>query len=137
MEGEIKIIELISTMIDKKILLCTLFLLACGSWKTGIANTLDISQPKFSSDWFSDNIKHWNKYKKSFENKKEVRCLEVGSYEGRSTLYIVENYCKNKDSVIYAIDTCLGSMEHDSEYEKDLYQRFTYNLKKHIDNKKA
>ncbi len=131
-------IKLISAVI-KKTLLCALYLLALCSWKTVIADKVDSSnsQPKFTSDWFSDKKENWDRHKKFFEDKKEVRCLEVGSYEGRSTLYIATNYCKNKDSVIYAIDTWNGSMENDPEHEKDLYQRFTHNLKTHIDNKRV
>ncbi len=63
--------------------------------------------------------------------------MEIGSYEGRSTLYIAENICKNKDSIIYALDTWCGSMEHNAEFEKDLFLRFSYNLKNFINKKQV
>ena len=62
------------------------------------SSTLAISSPIFSSDCFSHHINDWNKYKSFFEGKNNIKCLEVGSYEGRSTIYIAENYCKYKDS---------------------------------------
>lgn len=92
-------------------------------------STEAIAQPLFSADWFSHHINNWDKYKLFFEGKSNLRCLEIGSYEGRSTLYIAENYCKYEDSVIYALDTWSGSMEHDAQHEKNLFERFSFNLK--------
>ena len=96
-----------------------------------------IASPVFSADWFSHHINDWDKYKLFFEGKSNLRCLEIGSYEGRSTLYIAKNICKNKDSIIYSFDTWCGSMEHNAEFEKDLFLRFSYNLKNFINKKQV
>jgi len=45
----------------------------------------------FSTDWFSVNIFYWKHifYKKSLLNK-NLSCLEIGSWEGRSALFFIK-----------------------------------------------
>lgn len=50
-------------------------------------------------------------------------CLEVGSYCGKSTIYL-GTACQRKDSVLYALDHHRGSEEHqvgEEYYDPDLY----------------
>ena len=93
---------------------------------------------QFTSDWFSWHKDKWDKYISELSIKDNLRCLEIGSFEGRSTLYILQNYCKGNNSTIDCIDTWNGSVEHDKNiYDLDnLYNRFINNTKEYIDNKK-
>ena len=72
-----------------------------------------------------------------FKNIENKRCLEIGSYEGRSTIYLVEQYCNGKGSQVDAVDTWNGSVEHTSEQKSDLYKKFTHNLKNYIESGKV
>jgi len=87
------------------------------------------SPPTFTSDWFSANIKNWDKNKVLLKDIPNKRCLEIGAYEGRSTIYIVENYCNGKGSTIDVLDTWKGSLKEYSEKENEgIYERFMKNL---------
>jgi predicted O-methyltransferase YrrM len=63
-----------------------------------------MSNPVYTEDWFTNNIPTWNiilKYlNETFGN--DLTCLEVGTYEGRSALYLLENFVGN--SVLTVID---------------------------------
>lgn len=88
---------------------------------------------KFSKDYFSQNIPQWQKYKSRFENKPNMRGLEIGSFEGRSTLWLTQNYFNGSNSTLEAIDTWKGSVEHRGFNNLDqLYDTFLSNLKKYI-----
>lgn len=88
----------------------------------------------FTNDWFEKAALSWDNYKKEFNGLPNKRCLEIGSYEGQSTIYIAENYCNGENSQVDAVDTWEGSVEH-TDIEKDgLFTRFKHNLKNHIDS---
>lgn len=49
----------------------------------------------FHEDWFSSNIPIWELIlKKELNRDKQIEYLEIGSYEGRSTVYICEEFKK-------------------------------------------
>ena len=56
--------------------------------------------PRFSVDWFSNNIPTWNRYLKRFKGK-EVNAMEVGSYEGMSALWLLDNILTHAKSRMY------------------------------------
>ncbi|MFN7038769.1 MAG: class I SAM-dependent methyltransferase [Alphaproteobacteria bacterium] len=96
---------------------------------------------KFNEDWFSHNIKVWDNYKSQFNGLPNKRCLEIGSYEGRSSIYMAENFCNGKGSYIDAVDPWDESLEnlndkiaelHKKFIYKGLYERFKDNLKDYI-----
>lgn len=95
-----------------------------------------VNSPIFTQDWFSMNIPVWDNYKTIFFNKEDMRCLEIGSFEGRSTIYIADNYCNGKNSYVEAIDTWNGSIEHKPEEVEGLYKTFTHNVKEYINSKR-
>ncbi len=90
----------------------------------------------YTQDWFSKEISIWNKYKPLFFNKEKIRCLEIGSFEGRSTIYMLNNYCNGNNSHVDALDTWEGSVEHSSDKKYNLYDRFLNNTKKFIEKNK-
>jgi hypothetical protein len=64
----------------------------------------------FSTDWFSGNIPHWNLiFDKYFEKTKIINSLEIGSWEGRSSLFILENLPM---TTLTCVDTWGGADEH-------------------------
>lgn len=67
----------------------------------------------FSVDWFTNNIEHWDKYLKKYKGEK-VRALEIGSYEGRSTIWLLENILTHKDAKIDCIDNFIKKNTFDT-----------------------
>ncbi len=97
-------------------------------------NSIAKDDKKFTDDcdWLSPFILEWNLYKKLFDGLDNKRCLEVGSFEGRSTIYFVENYCNGKNSYVDAVDTWLGSRDIKKDYSLTSYDRFINNLGPYI-----
>jgi hypothetical protein len=79
---------------------------------------------KFSyNDWFSNNITIWEK---SVINKiYHINYLEIGSFEGRSTVFVGE--LKNTNSIT-AIDTWEGSDEHNNISFIKVFENFKTNI---------
>lgn len=75
-------------------------------------------------DWFSSYIHIWKKIVKKI---KEINYLEIGSFEGRSTIFIAE--LKNTKSIM-AVDTWKGSHEHKGN--KISFIKVFKNFKKNI-----
>ncbi|MBB6408748.1 class I SAM-dependent methyltransferase [Mesorhizobium sangaii] len=79
---------------------------------------------QFTTDWFSNNIPAW---KSLIDEKKPTRILEIGSFEGRSTCYLIENCSKIGPIEIYCVDTWEGGAEHDKDAMGEVERRFDYN----------
>lgn len=77
-------------------------------------------------DWFGGNILVWEKILKDLTDQK-IDYLEIGSFEGRSTVYISE--LKNINSIM-CVDTFEGGDEHSNVNFKEVFNNLNYNLKK-------
>lgn len=94
----------------------------------------------FLYDWFSHNISVWEKFLKKYKNKEKLLFLEIGCFEGKSTLWLLENILTHPSSKIVVIDTFEGG--DDQKYiglqTENLLKRFKANLKDFIseDSKK-
>jgi predicted O-methyltransferase YrrM len=64
---------------------------------------------KFTEDWFSPNIPIWELAVRELAECDAI--LEVGSYEGRSTVWLLEN-ALSPHGTLTAIDTWAGGEEH-------------------------
>ena len=86
--------------------------------------------PQFSVDWFSDNIPQWRRLFEGlgWEPDTTATGVEIGAYEGRSTLWILENLLRAPDSVLHCIDTFEGGVEHAPDAVEGLYDRFQANI---------
>ncbi len=62
----------------------------------------------FSADWVSSRISTWEKVLAEFKGKPNVRYLEIGVYEGRSMIWMLENILTHPTSRATGIDifTC-------------------------------
>lgn len=88
----------------------------------------------FSVDWFSYNIPIWTHYLDELKDKPNLRFLEIGSFQGRSTIWLLENILTNDTSTITCIDTFEGSIEHTILFENDiknLFDIFSHNISKY------
>ena len=58
----------------------------------------------FTCDWTSNNIPNWLVWLAPFCNQPGVRMLEIGSFEGRSTIWFLENILSDSSAHLTCID---------------------------------
>ena len=89
-----------------------------------IANTMAKSESwkkkkvyKLINDWFSRNILIWEKHLLHLANNPNLNFLEVGSWEGMSACWLLDNILTHESSTITCIDTFEGEpkVEYDDE----------------------
>lgn len=88
----------------------------------------------FSVDWWSQNIPNWKKYVlPQLNGRGPIEALEIGAFEGRSTVWICENIIQERGSYLTVIDTFQGSPEHSGMgvSTKNLKDKFMENTKEH------
>lgn len=68
----------------------------------------------FTEDWFkyNDIIKFLK-----FDSNKELHFLEVGSYEGKSTIWFIENFMNHLNSTVTCIDPWENYSQNEDSYE--------------------
>jgi predicted O-methyltransferase YrrM len=74
----------------------------------------------FSSDWFTANIPIWDAALAPYKGKPGVQYLEVGLYEGRSALWMLENILTHSTSRLVGVDI----------FDGPLKQRYLENLER-------
>jgi hypothetical protein len=101
-------------------------------WREIYAQHCQTKGYKFKTDWFSSNIPIWNQVLKKFVDSPNLSFLEVGSWQGRATCWLLDNVLTDPSSTITCIDTFQGSIEHESmglgEAVKSLESVFDYNI---------
>jgi predicted O-methyltransferase YrrM len=83
-----------------------------------------MSEYQFTKDWFSWAPEVWKQLIPLLPARKAF--LEIGSFEGRSTVWIVENMMED-DGQIICIDTWEGGEEHGAEDMSAVEKRFDQN----------
>lgn len=86
-----------------------------------------MSEYKFTKDWFSNAVQIWEQIFAQLPEKKML--LEVGSYEGRSSCWLVENALED-GGVLYCLDTWEGGEEHKAAGDNmgSVRERFESNI---------
>jgi predicted O-methyltransferase YrrM len=79
---------------------------------------------KFTQDWFHWAPEVWQQLIPMLPERKKF--LEIGSFEGRSTVWIVENMMEDNGE-IYCIDTWSGGEEHSELDMSEVEERFNHN----------
>ncbi|MDT6993900.1 class I SAM-dependent methyltransferase [Burkholderia cenocepacia] len=62
----------------------------------------------FTRDWFSNSIPSWNEALAPFKGGENLRFLEIGSFEGRSSCWLLENVLTSDSSVLHCVDPWVG-----------------------------
>lgn len=86
---------------------------------------------QFSNNWFPTVVRYWPNFFKAAgwllpENNPKV-ILEVGSFEGQCTCWILNNLATHPDSKVVCVDPFSGSMEHTNQQKEELFERFQHN----------
>lgn len=67
---------------------------------------------QYSTDWFDRNIANWRHWLASLAGRPGLRVLEIGSFEGRSTVWLLENVATAPDSLIDCVDLFQPCQRH-------------------------
>ncbi len=68
------------------------------------------SEYSFSQDYVFDRLHLWTQYLSQMRGKENIHLLEVGSYEGRSAIWFLENILTHPSSTITCIDLFFSRM---------------------------
>jgi predicted O-methyltransferase YrrM len=93
-----------------------------------IKNAMSTPKPEgyeFTSDWFSGREGVWLSI---VEAVRPARILEIGSYEGRSTCFLIEECGRRFPTEIVCVDTWEGGVEHDPAAMQSIEKRFDSNV---------
>ncbi|MFC3067657.1 class I SAM-dependent methyltransferase [Phenylobacterium soli] len=82
---------------------------------------------EFTTDWFSRFAPVWSALLKQFP---PSRILEIGSYEGRSACFIIDQCAAERAIELYCVDTWAGGVEHEREAMSAVEARFDANVRK-------
>lgn len=87
-----------------------------------------MSEYEFTQDWFNWAPEVWNQLTPMLSGRAGHRqFLEIGSFEGRSSIWIAENMMQD-DDILRCIDTWEGGEEHGAENMSEVEERFRANL---------
>jgi len=90
-----------------------------------------ITQPEtnfqFTNNWFDRNINISMKLLQSLFTKQN-NILEIGSHEGKSSVWMLDNLCNTEGSTFTSIDPYLTD-DKTSPVTSDTYKRFCHNIK--------
>lgn len=83
----------------------------------------------FTEDWFSSNVNNFINYLEEFKGKPNLNFLEIGSYQGRSSVWLFENILTEPTCKLTCIDTFEGSVEHTEHQKSNLFEIFNHNIR--------
>ncbi len=81
-------------------------------------------------DWFSQKLPVWEAVLAEFKGRSGLRYLEVGSYEGRSAIWMLENVLTDESSKLTCIDPFIGAPGSIDPNGDMVKQRFLSNVER-------
>jgi len=84
-------------------------------------------QYQYTFDWVTEKIPIFSKVTAHLAGKLDITFLEIGCFEGRSTVWWLQNILTHESSKIVCIDPFTGSDEHKNLDLSDLHKRFLHN----------
>lgn len=87
---------------------------------------------QFTNNWFQLTCRYWPELfiHLGWNREDPKMILEIGSFEGQSTCWILDNLIGHESSKVFCLDTFEGGQEHQSEdFNLDtLSERFLHNI---------
>ena len=81
------------------------------------------NQNQLNTGW-----KKWDKFLSKFVGKK-INCLDIGSFEGASTCWMLNNLCANPYSLVFSVDTWEGGPDYTGNTDfKKVEETFNTNV---------
>ncbi len=93
--------------------------------------TDDKKQYRFTNDWFSDARPIWSNLIPQINPSK---ILEIGSYEGASSCFLIHTLANNNQIELHCVDTWEGGVEHKDTDMESVEDRFKHNINLAINN---
>lgn len=94
--------------------------------------SLGVHMPFYTSDWVSwQATHHWNLVLKDFKGKPDLRFMEIGSFQGRSANWFVENILTHPSSRLDCVDNFFHVAT--TRIRNGLKETFFYNIEPNID----
>lgn len=89
-----------------------------------------MQQFQFTEKWFQYTARWWDDLFRAYEWPTATRrsVLEIGSFEGQSTVWMLMNLMKQPSDEIVCVDPFTGSDEHTAGQTQDLFCRFQANI---------
>jgi predicted O-methyltransferase YrrM len=93
----------------------------------------------FSVDWFSKNIPQWTTHLAELVGKPNLRFLEIGSFEGRSAVWLLDTVLTDDSSRLWCVETFGRNPEGpDSAFDFcEVKRRFLHNVAEAAPNGKV
>jgi predicted O-methyltransferase YrrM len=85
---------------------------------------------EFTQDWTKQSIPVWEELLLPYVGV-PARMVEVGSFEGRSTTWLLDNVLTHPEAHIVCVETFAGGTEHAQLDLSELEQRFDRNTARH------
>lgn len=87
-------------------------------------------EPAFTADWFSRHIPHWQALfdRLGWDLAAPRIAVEIGCYEGVSSLWMLRHMLAHPDSRLHCIDSFGGGVEHSAAAVEGLEARFRANI---------
>ena len=80
-----------------------------------------MAERHFTSDWFSGGIPLWESMALPLLPKENIQCLEIGSYEGRSSCWILDNIVnKYPNSHLDCVDLWPGMEAQEALFDRNM-----------------
>jgi predicted O-methyltransferase YrrM len=83
---------------------------------------------QFTEDWLTYNIPHWDRLLSPLKEQK-VNVLEIGVFEGRSTIWLMRNILTHPEAMLTYVDTFKGGTDQASFQLEGLEERFRRNTR--------
>lgn len=80
----------------------------------------EIKEYKFTKDWTTKFADLWMEHLSELIGKPNVRALEIGAWEGRSTLWMLENILTGEGSTIVALDAWEDREAYEARFDGNI-----------------
>jgi predicted O-methyltransferase YrrM len=98
-----------------------------GETETCENGKLEDYEYRFMADMFSWSLPEWPIHLERFKGKKNLNFLEIGTHEGRSALWLLDNILTHPSSRITCVDNYCDNYSSNPIH----LENFNYNMRKH------
>jgi predicted O-methyltransferase YrrM len=84
---------------------------------------------EFTSDWTTNRLVLWRPHVEPLRGR-PVRVLELGCYEGRASVWFLQNVLTHPSATLTVVDTFLGSEESGAPPVEGMFERFQRNVQR-------
>ena len=86
-----------------------------------------LNEPNFSSQWFQNNIENWQQWLDELRDRPNLRCLEIGCFEGQATRWLLENILTDSGSHIDCVDLFQDNHHVNDHDYRSYHKTFRHN----------